>query len=219
MADYTGKENFFTGMQDTNFEITSDELKAMQDTSFYKIKWQVTDKISTLFTGLQSEIEANINNINNLMPQHVFSRPGKISKGENYLGFPYLVMDFPRIFEKDNVFAFRTMFWWGHHFSYTLHVGGTYYENTKMNFINRFDLLRHPDIYICVHTDPWAYHYLETNFKPATSFNPHTFIDSRPSSQNFIKLSFRTDFHAWGSVKKDGLSAFQLFCNVLYGNS
>ena len=65
MADYTGKEIFFTGMQDTNFEITSDELKAMQDTSFYKIKWKVTDKISTLFTELQSEIEANINNINN----------------------------------------------------------------------------------------------------------------------------------------------------------
>ena len=35
----------------------------------------------------------------------------KIAKGENYLGLPYVILDYPRIFGKEDVFAFRTMFW------------------------------------------------------------------------------------------------------------
>ena len=41
---------------------------------------------------------------------------GKISRGENYRGLPYLILDYPAYFSQKDIFAFRTMFWWGHFF-------------------------------------------------------------------------------------------------------
>jgi hypothetical protein len=50
----------------------------------------------------------------------------KISKGDQYKGLPWVMLDYPRVFGKEDVFAIRTMFWWGHCFSVTLHLKGKY---------------------------------------------------------------------------------------------
>ena len=50
----------------------------------------------------------------------------KISKGEN-MGLPWVMLDYPRLFGQEDVLAIRTMFWWGHCFSVTLHLKGRYY--------------------------------------------------------------------------------------------
>ena len=52
----------------------------------------------------------------------------KISKGENYRGLPYVMLDYPRLFGREEVLAIRTFFWWGHGFSVTLHLKGGYRE-------------------------------------------------------------------------------------------
>jgi len=54
------------------------------------------------------------------------SPPAKVNRGEHYKGFPYLVMDYPRIFSKSHMFAFRTLFWWGHFISCTIHLKGSF---------------------------------------------------------------------------------------------
>jgi hypothetical protein len=36
------------------------------------------------------------------------------------------VLDYPRIFTEEDVFAFRTLFWWGNYLSFTLHLKGKY---------------------------------------------------------------------------------------------
>jgi hypothetical protein len=54
------------------------------------------------------------------------SPPPKVNRGENYQGFPYLVMDYPRIFSQEHIFAFRTLFWWGNFISCTLHLKGDF---------------------------------------------------------------------------------------------
>ena len=56
-------------------------------------------------------------------------RPGvepKISKGEKYKGLPWVMLDYPRIFGKEDIMAIGTRFWWGHYFSVTLHLKGGY---------------------------------------------------------------------------------------------
>jgi len=50
----------------------------------------------------------------------------RISKGEQYKGLPWVMLDYPRIFGKEDILAIRTMFWWGHYFSVTLHLKGKY---------------------------------------------------------------------------------------------
>ena len=50
------------------------------------------------------------------LPVEFFDVSPKISRGEQYLGLPYVMLDYPRIFSKENVFAIRTFFWWGNYF-------------------------------------------------------------------------------------------------------
>jgi len=203
-------------MQDTNLEITGGELAAMQDTSFFDVKAAVMKKISAALAGLKDQISENVSQYERQSPGHVFDHPGKISRGENYRGYPYLVLDYPRNFNRDEVFAYRCMFWWGHHFSYTLHVSGSYYEKATDNFIRNYSMLKLDDVFVCVNAQPWEYHFETGNFLPASQVDPVKLLEGKTGSGRFIKLSLRTGLHRWNEIKTDGLRAFDLFSRVLY---
>lgn len=198
-------------MQDTNIQINEQELKAIQDTAFFDTKKVVSEKINNLLTELQDELATLSKSYSDILPKEVFYPGGKISKGENYLGYPYLILDYPRVFEKENIFAFRSMFWWGNHFSYTLHVGGKYYEEAKEMLIQNIDSLRLPDLYICVNSDQWEYHFDKENYEPTINFDIKSFLLDSTNEKSFIKLSFKTDLTQWHRLKSNGLYAFKLF--------
>jgi len=75
----------------------------------------------------------------------------KISRGENYLGLPYLVLDYPRLFRPDAVLAIRTFFWWGHFFSSTLQLSGGY----KTEFLSRLQAAQ--ETFSKHHIDPFLH--------------------------------------------------------------
>ncbi|MEI9808974.1 MAG: hypothetical protein WDO16_14545 [Bacteroidota bacterium] len=85
-----------------------------------------------------------------VLPPEVIKISPKISKGENYKGLPYLVLDYPRYFEKDNHFAVRSMFWWGNFFSSTLHLSGIYKKKYTSAIEASFTQLQENDFFICV---------------------------------------------------------------------
>ena len=124
----------------------------------------------------------------------------KISKGENYRGLPYLVLDYPRSFGKDDVLAIRTMFWWGHFFSVTLHLAGKFREIYSENLIHQFPLLQEEDFYCCINTDPWEYHYEGTNYLPLSKMEIGEFkkIVHRNS---FTKISAKIPLEKWDEAE------------------
>ncbi|TDW99319.1 hypothetical protein EDB95_0328 [Dinghuibacter silviterrae] len=64
--------------------------------------------------------------VSDRLPPELGGRFPKLSRGENYRGLPYLILDYPAVFDRVDVFAVRTLFWWGHYFSLTLHLKGHY---------------------------------------------------------------------------------------------
>jgi hypothetical protein len=60
---------------------------------------------------------------------------GKISRGENYQLLPYIILDYPSYFSRNNIFAVRTMFWWGNFFSITLHLSGDHKINLLITIL------------------------------------------------------------------------------------
>ena len=103
---------------------TSAELQTIHNTKFFSVKATATKKIEHLFADVRDAIKNEIENRNIIFPGEVDSINGKIFRGENYLGLPYLVLDYPKHFSKDSIHAFRTMFWWGNFFSFTMHLQG-----------------------------------------------------------------------------------------------
>ena len=53
-------------------------------------------------------------------------RRPKLTRGENYEGLPYMILDYPAVWEQQHAFAIRTFFWWGHYFALFLHLKGRY---------------------------------------------------------------------------------------------
>ena len=88
---------------------TAEELEILNNTHFLTVKNQINKKV----VGLLSEIEQGIKKIIDEstfdFPEGTITRTGKISKGEQYEGLPYYVLDYPRKFTSKDVFAYRVM--------------------------------------------------------------------------------------------------------------
>jgi hypothetical protein len=62
-------------------------------------------------------------------------------KGEHLESFPYQYLDFPKHFHDSNAFAFRTLFWWGHHVVCALMLEGEGIKQHKARIVDRFHQL------------------------------------------------------------------------------
>lgn len=103
--------------------LSSGELAMATDKNIILTKQTIIDKAFLLFSSLVPPITEIFKPKLALQPAFKNNIP-KIYKGENYNGFPYVIMDYPASFEKHNIFAVRTMFWWGNFISITLHLSG-----------------------------------------------------------------------------------------------
>lgn len=100
--------------------LSPEELARVTDTEWLASKHIILGKIEKLFAQMITPIEDLFKNA----AGELNLSPPKISRGENYKGFPFLVLDHPRMFTAESIFAIRTMFWWGHHLAVTLHLSG-----------------------------------------------------------------------------------------------
>lgn len=133
--------------------------------------------IKRLLEGLESELLEKAYYIENDYLRSVLEPSPKISRGENYGGLPYLVLDFPRQFDSLNIFAIRTMFWWGHEFSSTLHLTGHYKTDLAPRIEAAYQQLARQQYYIGVNEDPWQHHFEEDNYLPIASLSEEKFIE------------------------------------------
>jgi len=146
--------------------LSSAELKTIHNTDFFAVKASAAKKIDHLLAEARDEIKKVIEKNKFAFPDGVDASTGKIFRGENYSGLPYLVLDYPKYFSKESVFAFRTMFWWGNFFSCTMHLQGRALEEHRGLLIHDLNSLKNKNIYVCVNSDPWQYHYQKSNYLP-----------------------------------------------------
>lgn len=153
------------------------ELSTLHNTKFFEVKASATKKIEHLFAEVRDGIKNEIKRNKIIFPKEIDAINGKIFRGENYLGLPYLVLDFPKHFSKDSVLAFRTMFWWGNFFSFTLHLQGKALEEWRKQHTplllspkddrrlrTEFGLYARKGIHVCLNNNPWQYHYAKENY-------------------------------------------------------
>lgn len=170
---------------------TTHELETLHNTKFFEVKAAATKKIEQLFAEVRDELKSEIEKNKFVFPAEVDTVTGKIFRGENYLGLPYLVLDYPKHFSKESVLAFRTMFWWGNFFSLTLHLQGKALEDWRMKRqgpIPTFPFREEDQTYICVSNTPWKYHYEKDNYVPIASLS-ETDLQKILFEKEFIKLS------------------------------
>lgn len=206
-------------MQNNKTTLTSQELAVIQDNEFLLLKRTATDKVIEGFAQLREHIDRDIQNHawEDLIPY----KPGdvKISRGENYKGLPYVILDYPRQFSFQDIFAFRTMFWWGHFFSYTLHLQGQSYEKYKtvLKKVLSNSASKLEGLYIGVGKHPWDYHYEKDNYLPLDSL-PSSQIEQVIDEREFVKISTYSPLQAdLEPVIEEGSRQFRKMMGLIFG--
>lgn len=108
-----------------------DEIDFISDQRIIATKNRLTKKLVRHLEQLRAFLADNVKR--QPFPGIHFTS-GKISKGENYQGFPYLVLDYPAIFKREDMFAVRTIIWWGNYTSNVFIIKGKYLDHFKNVF-------------------------------------------------------------------------------------
>lgn len=169
--------------------IGSEEEALLLNDQVYLVKQrlsqQLVDILGECAEVLRCELEKQPGNL----PAEVLGSSAKISKGENYLGRPWTILDYPRVFSHADMFAFRTLCWWGQGFSMTLLLKGKYLEAFKNSLSKQADELAESGFYLGVSGDPFVHHFGEENIVPLNRFKePAQHMLSRSEEAGFLKL-------------------------------
>lgn len=193
---------------------TDKELEYLSDAEFLLAKRRINDKIYQSLLSLENDMKAYVLGTGFPFPKGTLLKSGKISKGENYRGLPFVVLDYPRLFSQKSVFAFRSMLWWGHNFSTTLHIGGEALDEMAPKLISNFSALKTQDFYLGINADPWQYHFDADNFKHISEVDEATFAHQM-SQHGFVKLSNKIPLSEFGSYKEFALNNLKKYLSYL----
>jgi len=192
-----------------------EELSILQDSDFLRKKQQVQQKIWKLLSDSRSQLRPMASSLQQQLPAGADCRHGKISKGEQYRQLPYLVLDFPRKFTQDDIFTFRTMVWWGHECSCTLHLQGHSAEKYRKTLARALPKsAQRKGLWVGVGETPWEYHFGETNYRPAEEF-PQQSLAEHLLQHPFIKLSKQLSLTHAAQLPSFSKDVFELYIYLL----
>jgi hypothetical protein len=193
--------------------LSAKELELVCDTSFILTKHAIIQKVYQLFGETLPALENIIQHKKATLPPAIFSHSPKISKGENYQLLPYVMLDYPRYFSKEDAIAIRTFFWWGNFFSVCLQVSGVYKQNAAIKVLEQFNGLQNEGYFICVESNPWEHHFEETNFILAshlTKTQAETIL-----KKPFLKIAKKFRLEEWDDIPGFIVNAFDRLSDLI----
>lgn len=192
-------------MNDTKIMFSPEELVLAENASWILTKNMIIRKICDLFGHLSYQMMDELNRFE--LPKEVEQTSPKISKGENYRGLPYIVLDYPRFFTKENIFAIRTLFWWAHYFSVTLHLKGVYKASFIKQIKKNISFLAENNFYVGISKDEWQHAMHEDDYLLLHETSEEQ-LEIIFSENSFLKLSAKMELNQWNEA---GEKLFHLF--------
>ncbi len=193
-----------------NVSLSAFEKQLVTDANWILTKNNIIQKVIVLFGELSKTWQSN--ETLQLFSEEVTAASPKISKGEKYEGLPYVVLDYPRCFRKEDVFAIRTFFWWGNFFSITLHLKGRYkmqFEQLIADAISNNEL---SDAWINSTEEEWQYHFEHTNMIPVQKKDA-----AELRNKKVLKLAYKLDLNNWDSAEEFLKKVFDQYMHILAG--
>lgn len=180
--------------ENSKLMLSAEELQLVADTRFILTKHSIIAKANNLL-GTHAAFALQYVSTSNL-PLGIPQSSPKIAKGENYLQLPWLMLDYPRLFDKENIFAIRTMFWWGNFFSCTLHISGHFKKLLAPAVMANLHTLEQQPFYICVSDDEWQHHFKTTNYIPLHTLTA-TATAKIIAEKKFVKIACKFPLQQW----------------------
>ncbi|HEX4877029.1 MAG TPA: hypothetical protein VFV31_10185 [Chitinophagaceae bacterium] len=175
-------------MNQAKIRLSQKEKELINNADWILTKNAVLKKIIQFYSELQQDQFSFLQTQKSLLPDRVVFSSPKISKGENYNGLPYVVLDYPRFFDDTGFGAVRTMFWWGNFFSITLHLSGQHKKEQEAMIIEAFDFLKEKGFHICINEKEWEHDFSTVNYVQIIKLSKVEFINIIEGKE-FLKIA------------------------------
>jgi hypothetical protein len=193
--------------------LSEDELKLAMDPGVILTKNAVIDAVYQLFGKLSLDMQEALSPQAHTLSE-VLELPAKISRGENYLELPYVILDYPRYFRPHDIFAIRTMFWWGNFMSMTLHLKGNYREHYHQRIIRKHREIADMGFYAGIGTDEWEHHFGEDNYLPVSLIDEDEWL-ALYEARDFTKIALNYPLSDFNQMSEILPEAFRKIISVL----
>ena len=198
----------------TKITLSAKELELVCNIDWILTKHTIINKVVQQFSEVLVIMQEITEQHKPHLPKEIFNKDAKISKGENYKGLPYIMLDYPRYFEKEKTLAIRTLFWWGNFFSTSLQLEGNAKEAVVPNLLTNFLQLQQREYWLCVSDSPWQHHFEEDNFVPMQSLT-HTGFKALITKKPFIKIGKKIDLQQWDAMELFVVQSFTEMIGLL----
>lgn len=169
--------------------LTKEEQALAANAAILLTKNKIIQEVYELFGKLADDYKPVVA----VFPEDVIRLHPKISKGENYQGLPWVMLDYPRNFIGKDAFAIRSMFWWGHYFSLHLLLQGD-----KMKMLQTENLSYLEGWQFTIADNPWQHHFDPLLSIPLTHLHPAD-IEKQTLNQ-FYKISIYLPLQQWDTA-------------------
>src|SRR5687768_3160639 len=142
-------------MDEAKIQLSPEELLLVQNAEVLLTKQRIVGRVFDLFGELAAVLQKQMQTVSLADPVKKLSP--KIARGENYEGLPYVMLDYPRYFSRENILAIRTFFWWGNFFSVTLQLKGVYLRQYAPSLIAHRSHLGAAGFHIAISDDEWRH--------------------------------------------------------------
>lgn len=106
--------------------LSAEEITLLQDAGILPLKRRICDKMESWLSDLGTALETLVDNKNEGIFTEVWASSPRITRGDNYRGQAYRVLDYPRFIQGEDLFLFRTVLLWGHPIGVHLILAGKF---------------------------------------------------------------------------------------------
>ena len=196
-------------IQQTKIQFLPAEMELVSSPDIILTKNAILQKIKSFFEEFQMNQQDILKKYSFQLPEEILKISPKISRGENYKGLPWLVLDNPRYFQHNNIFAIRTMFWWGNFFSITLHLSGNNKNDLLNNLTSNVLSLAKNDFYIYNGTKEWEHDIDPVSYKKLSAINEDE-LQKIFSTNSFLKLAVKFTVESLAAIEDKLLRNYEL---------
>ena len=196
-------------IQQTKIQFLPAEMELVSSPYIILTKNAIIQKIKSFLEELQLKQQEILQKYSSHLPAAPLKISSKISRGENYKGLPWLVLDNPRYFQHNNIFAIRTMFWWGNFFSVTLHLSGNNKTDLLKKIADHFSLLGESHFYIYTGEKEWEHDMDPSSYKRISALNNDD-LEKVITENSFLKLAVKFPIESLEAIEDKLLRNFEL---------
>lgn len=173
----------------TKIQLSEEEWNLVTNAGILLTKNRIIEKLNEFLGEIANASTAIFSPESIVLPVPAPWKSPKVSRGENYQGLPYLILDYPRFFFRNDVFAIRTMFWWGNYFSITIHLKGIFCEHFKQAILENYETLSANQFMISITDAEWN-HAIGKEYVLISEFGYETFMQ-KCNDDNLLKLALK----------------------------